>query len=70
VTAAHVAAPEGNGYGYLWWVRRARPSGFFAAGSGGQVIEVFPARSLVIVTTGVGVDPRRPTELVLHALVG
>ncbi len=38
------------GYGYLWWVPRHEldPSAFFAAGYGGQYIDVLPALDMVI----------------------
>jgi CubicO group peptidase (beta-lactamase class C family) len=41
-------------YGYLWWVTRppGEASAYFAAGIGGQLIYVVPARDLVIAIAG------------------
>lgn len=53
-TQAHVAADAGAEYGYQWWRTRV-PVGlrsvdtFFAAGYGGQAINVFPELGLVVV---------------------
>lgn len=49
-------------YGYLWWVTTVdgTPS-FFAAGLGGQLIQVVPARDLVmVVSSHVDLRTRRP----------
>jgi CubicO group peptidase (beta-lactamase class C family) len=52
-TRGQVAAPGGFGgdhYGYLWWPTAAASLPAFAAiGFGGQLIEVVPAKSLVVV---------------------
>lgn len=41
-------------YGYLWWITRppGETAAYFAAGIGGQLIYVVPARDLVIVIAG------------------
>ena len=56
-TAAHVQGGRGSEeYGFFWWVGRADGSpAYFAAGHGGQLIEVVPDRDLVVVvSTAVG----------------
>ena len=56
---ASVRAPNGTGYGYLWWTGpaadapptdvRLPPDCFFALGAGGQYAIVIPGRDVVIV---------------------
>ena len=52
-TTAHVSTSSGfggDGYGYQWWVTKAGPDDAYAAvGYGGQLIEIVPARELVVV---------------------
>jgi CubicO group peptidase (beta-lactamase class C family) len=58
-TAAHVPAfGSADEYGYLWWVGTADGSpAYLAWGYGGQLIEVVPARELVVVvSTALSVD--------------
>ena len=44
------AGPYGEGYGFLWWVTTAAGApAYTAAGFGGQLVEVVPARHLVAV---------------------
>jgi CubicO group peptidase (beta-lactamase class C family) len=44
--------PQEVGYGYLWWVtQEAGHDAYFAAGYGGQYIEVIPDLELVVVIT-------------------
>lgn len=62
IPAANVVAD--GGYGYLWWVLDAAGAPAFAAvGYGGQLIEVVPARRLVVVVSSefslAGQDPTR-----------
>lgn len=50
--------PGSNGYGYLWWRRRAGETQMFCAlGLGGQSILVAPALDMVITTTS-SLDPK------------
>ena len=42
--------PEGEGYGYLWWVGERS---FFAAGYAGQALVVVPEERLVVAVTGI-----------------
>ncbi len=50
-TAVPVRAANGDGFGYLWWVRAAQQDAAYAAlGYGGQMVEVVPALGLVVVT--------------------
>ena len=47
--------PNGNGYGYGWWISNDDAgTSFFAEGTGGQVINVNPGFNSVVVTTGEG----------------
>ena len=74
-TTAHVTFGAGppEGYGYQWWVTTAAGDPAFAAlGYGGQLIEVVPARHLVVVMStdvnendpGSTVDPNLLLSLV------
>ena len=48
---------EGTGYGYQWWVLGGAFDGLYEAlGNGGQAIIVWPAKDVVAVFTGRGVD--------------
>jgi CubicO group peptidase (beta-lactamase class C family) len=41
--------PEGDAYGYLWWVgREGKHACYYAAGWGGQLIEIIPDLDLVV----------------------
>lgn len=42
---------EGEGYGYLWWLRSGA---YFAQGRGGQMVAVLPEFDLVVALTGGG----------------
>lgn len=49
-TRQHVDDRLGGGYGYEWWGTEADGApAFYAAGFGGQVVEVVPDRDLVVV---------------------
>jgi CubicO group peptidase (beta-lactamase class C family) len=65
-TSAHVPVQFGaaDGYGYLWWVTEADGApAYFAAGHGGQLIEVVPDRELVVVvSTATGDQPARDDD--------
>lgn len=70
-TRAHTAGgpPEGEGYGYLWWVG---DDAFFAGGYAGQALVVVPTEQLVVVATGAEerLSPgwRNPRHAVAEAL--
>jgi len=52
-----VVDTEGTGYGYQWWVLSGVFEGLYEAlGDGGQAIIVWPAKGVVAVLTGRGVD--------------
>ncbi len=53
-TSFKVQTPDGNGYGYGWWMDPAVEGAYKADGRGGQYIVVLPAWDMVIVTTGGG----------------
>ncbi|UCF31906.1 MAG: serine hydrolase [bacterium] len=56
-------------YGYGWWLAKGDYAGVFEArGRGGQAITVWPARGIVLVTTGGGYDRDRLTSLLIPAL--
>jgi CubicO group peptidase (beta-lactamase class C family) len=49
-TREQADAPLSDGYGYEWWVTEADGDpAYFAAGFGGQLVEVVPDRDLVVV---------------------
>ena len=66
-------------YGYHWWVTTAGDEpAYLAWGYGGQMIEVVPARGLVVVVVraldfdnidSAGIDPRELTGLVEEVIV-
>ncbi len=53
-TTVKVDTPDGNGYGYGWWIDPAVESAYRADGRGGQYIIVLPEWNMVVVTTGGG----------------
>src|SRR4029450_4808117 len=56
-------------YGYFWWVKgRDHPGMFAAVGRGGQRINVWPAKDLVLVFTGGGFEPGDLARFILKAL--
>jgi hypothetical protein len=69
-TRAHVDRTSNNdGYGYYWWVKgKDYPGMFEAVGRGGQRINVWPAKDLVIVFTGGGFEPGDLAKFILKAL--
>jgi CubicO group peptidase (beta-lactamase class C family) len=69
-TRAHVAKTSNQDhYGYYWWVKGADYPGMFeAVGRGGQRINVWPAKDLVIVFTGGGFEPGDLAAFVVRSL--
>ena len=69
-TRAHVDRTSNNDrYGYLWWVKGTNYPGMFeAVGRGGQRINVWPAKDLVVVFTGGGFEPGDLAPFILKAL--
>jgi CubicO group peptidase (beta-lactamase class C family) len=56
-------------YGYYWWVKGADFPGMFeAVGRGGQRINVWPAKELVLVFTGGGFEPGDIAPFILKSL--
>src|SRR5215468_2617855 len=56
-------------YGYGWWVKGDDYPGMFeAVGRGGQRINVWPAKDMVLVFTGGGFEPGDLTRFILKAL--
>jgi CubicO group peptidase (beta-lactamase class C family) len=56
-------------YGYYWWVKGADYPGMFeAVGRGGQRINVWPAKELVLVFTGGGFEPGDLAPFLLKSL--
>ena len=58
-TTKQIATPEGDGYGYFWWLREFnfkdnKVTAFEASGNGGNKITVIPTLEMVIVLTGSG----------------
>ena len=69
-TRAHVERTSNNDhYGYFWWVKgKDYPGMFEAVGRGGQRINVWPAKDLVLVFTGGGFEPGDLAKFILKAL--
>lgn len=67
---AHVERTSNNDhYGYFWWVKSKDYSGMFeAVGRGGQRINVWPAKDMVLVFTGGGLEPGDLAAFILRAL--
>jgi CubicO group peptidase (beta-lactamase class C family) len=60
----------GADYGYGWWLAKGDYAGVYEAlGRGGQAITVWPAKKIVMVTTGGGYNRDRLTSLLIPALV-
>ena len=58
-TTNQITTPEGDGYGYFWWLREFnfkdnKVTAFEASGNGGNKITVIPPLEMVIVLTGSG----------------
>jgi hypothetical protein len=69
-TSNHVQATSNTDhYGYAWWVKgRDYPGMFEAVGRGGQRINVWPAKQLVLVFTGGEFEPGHLAPFILKAL--
>jgi CubicO group peptidase (beta-lactamase class C family) len=69
-TRAHVErTSNADHYGYFWWVKgKDYPGMFEAVGRGGQRINVWPAKDLVLVFTGGGFEPGDLAPFILKAL--
>ncbi|TMQ00087.1 MAG: 6-aminohexanoate hydrolase [Verrucomicrobia bacterium] len=69
-TRAHVARTTNRDhYGYSWWVKGEDFPGMFeAVGRGGQRINVWPAKDLVLVFTGGEFEPGDLAKFILQAL--
>ncbi|MBI2928601.1 MAG: serine hydrolase [Verrucomicrobia bacterium] len=69
-TRAHVERTTNRDrYGYQWWVKgEDHPGMFEAVGRGGQRINVWPAKDLVIVFTGSEFEPGDLAKFILKAL--
>jgi CubicO group peptidase (beta-lactamase class C family) len=69
-TRAHVEKTSNQDhYGYYWWVKGADyPSMFEAVGRGGQRINVWPAKELVLVFTGGGFEPGDLAAFIVKSL--
>jgi CubicO group peptidase (beta-lactamase class C family) len=70
-TRPRMTTPDpGTDYGYGWWLAKGDYAGLYEAlGRGGQAITVWPAKKIVMVTTGGGYDRDRLTSLLIPALV-
>ncbi|HSB88694.1 MAG TPA: serine hydrolase [Anaerolineales bacterium] len=68
-TSVKMRPPNKDPYGYGWWMERASPGAYHAAGRGGQNIYVFPEWDMIIVTTGGGFEMDEIAELVLASFV-
>jgi len=69
-TRAHVARTTNRDhYGYSWWVKGEDFPGMFeAVGRGGQRINVWPAKNIVLVFTGGEFEPGDLAKFILKAL--
>jgi len=69
-TKAHVdRTVNRDHYGYAWWVKGDDYPGMFeAVGRGGQRINVWPSKDLVLVFTGGGFEPGDLARFILKAL--
>jgi CubicO group peptidase (beta-lactamase class C family) len=69
-TRAHVERTSNKDhYGYFWWVKgKDYPGMFEAVGRGGQRINVWPAKEMVVVFTGGGFEPGDLAPFILKAI--
>ena len=72
-TTAQASMQEGVDYGYLWWLMRfpvgdSEWSSFAMNGAGGNTVQVFPARKLVVVITTTNYNVQQPHLLTMKLL--
>lgn len=67
-TRRQVEASPKEGYGYGWWLPDDLPGLYQAVGRGGQRLVVWPAKDVLIVVTGGGLDVDRIAPFLLRAL--
>ena len=67
-THQQIALPDGQGYGYLWWIPNELSGLYEARGRGGQLIAVWPDKNLVVVLTGSGYEPGEVGAYIVSAI--
>src|SRR4030095_2301253 len=69
-TRAHVDKTSNpDRYGYYWWIKGSDYPGMFeAVGRGGQRINIWPEKELVIVFTGGGFEPGELAGFIIKSL--
>jgi len=67
-THQHAAIPNGQGYGYLWWVSGELSGLYEARGRGGQSIAIWPEKDLIVVFTGGGFESREVGSFIVNAI--
>jgi CubicO group peptidase (beta-lactamase class C family) len=73
-TQAYTTLSWGGGYGYQWWLRSynlgsEKVDTFYAAGWGGQRINVFPSLDMVVVFTGGNYVDEEPVDEILTRFI-
>jgi CubicO group peptidase (beta-lactamase class C family) len=67
-TRPHVNTPGTERYGFGWWISTDIPGVYQGVGRGGQRLIVWPAKDVVVVTTGGGFDPALIAPFLLRSL--
>lgn len=67
-TQKRVSLPNGESYGYLWWMTGRPPGLIEARGRGGQRIIIWPEKNIIIVFTGGGFEPGRVGPFLIEAV--